>query len=373
MHIPIDTPVFVLSLCLLIMLIVPPICRRIGMPSIFGLIVSGILIGPNGFKLIVGISELELLSTTGLLYLMFLMTLEIDMFSFRKNKFKSVWFGAFTFLIPFGLGFLLSYYVIFGNLVNHFYDEKNIIIASLLLACMFSTHTLVSYPITSRLNITKSEPVVVSIGGTIITDMAVLLFLTIITASNSSSLKVFFWEIKDIKLSSLLFWGITVVKLSTFMFVIFWALPKICRWYFSRFQSEDTAQYTFILCSLFLSGFFAHLTGIEPIVGAFMCGLVLNRIIPHRSVLMNRITFIGDSIFIPFFLIHIGMLVNIRVFFDGFDTLLLSVALILVALLSKYLAAVVTQKLYRYTRAEQLLLFGLSSSHAAATIAVIKV
>ena len=347
MNIPIDNPVIVLALCLFIMLVVPPFCKKIGMPSIFGLILSGILIGPKGLHLIGEGSGLELLSTAGLLYLMFLMTLEIDMFSFSRNKYKSIWFGVFTFIVPFVLGFLLVYYVFNFNIT-----------ASLLLACMFSTHTLVSYPIASRLNITKTEPVVISIGGTIITDMAVLIFLTIIITSYEGALSVFFW----VK---------AIVSLGVFMFVMFWCFPKICRWYFSRFQSDDVAQYIFVLMSLFASGFLAELAGIEAIVGAFMCGLVLNRIIPHKSTLMNRTIFIGNSVFIPFFLIYIGMLVDVRAFFEGLDAIILAVALIFVALASKYLAALAVQLFYRYTKAEQLLLFGLSSSHAAATIAVI--
>ena len=347
MHFPIENPVIVLALCLFIMLIVPPVSKRLGIPSVFGLILSGILIGPKGFHLIGEKSGLDLLSAAGLLYLMFLMTLETDMFSFRKNKFKSVWFGFFTFIIPFILGFLLTHYIFNLNMY-----------ASLLLACMFSTHTLISYPIASRLNITKSEPVIVSIGGTIITDMAVLLILTIITTSYSGTLDVFFW-------------AKTTVWIAVFMFVMFWGFPKICRWYFKYFQSDDIAQYIFVLTSLFSSGFLAELAGIEPIVGAFVCGLVLNRIIPHKSTLMNRTVFIGNSIFIPFFMIYIGMLVDVRAFFNGYETLILAAALIIVALFSKYLAALATQLLYRYTKAEQLLLFGLSSSHAAATIAVV--
>ncbi len=347
LHLPIESPVIVLALCLFIMLIVPPVCRRFGMPPIFGLILSGIIIGPKGFHLIGEKSGLELFSAAGLLYLMFLMTLEIDMFSFRKNKFKSVWFGIFTFTIPFILGYLVSHYLFHYSIT-----------ASLLLACMFSTHTLVSYPIASRLNITKAEPVVVSIGGTIITDMAVLLFLTIIVTSYSGSLHFVFW----LK---------TIVSTVLFVFILLWLFPKLCRWYFAHFQSDDTAQYIFILCSLFTSGFLAELSGIEPIVGAFLCGLVLNRIIPHQSSLMNRTVFIGNSLFIPFFLIHIGMLVDLRAFFQGSETLFLAGALIVVALLSKYLAAYATQLIYHYTKAERLLLFGLSSSHAAATIAVV--
>ena len=347
MHFPIENPVIVLALFLFVMLTVPPFCKKIGMPSIFGLILSGVLIGPKGFHLIGEQSGLILLSTAGLLYLMFLMTLEIDMFSFRKNKFKSVWFGIFTFIIPFVLGYLTCHYIFNFNIP-----------ASLLLACMFSTHTLVSYPIASRLNITKSEPVVVSIGGTIITDMAVLLILTVVTTSYSGELNAFFW----VK---------TTLLLGAFMFVMFWGFPKLCRWYFSHFQSDDSAQYIFILTSLFSSGFLAELAGIEPIVGAFMCGLVLNRIIPHQSTLMNRTVFIGNSVFIPFFLIYIGTLVDVRAFLNGLDTLLLFLTLIFVALFSKYIAALATKLLFRYTKAEHLLLFGLSSSHAAATIAVV--
>ena len=342
----ISNPVVVLALCFLIMLVVPPASKRIGMPSIFGLILSGIIIGPNCINLI-GDKSVELLSTAGLMYLMFLMTLEIDMFSFRKNKFKSVWFGFFTFFIPFVLGFLLSRYV--------FKFEST---PSLLLACMFSTHTLISYPITNRLNVTKTEPVIISIGGTIITDMAVLLLLTIIIASNAGDINVFFWVE-------------TIFLLASFTFAMLILFPKICRWYFSHFRSDDASQYTFVLCSLFISGVLAKLAGIEPIVGAFLCGLVLNRIIPRQSTLMNTTVFVGNSIFVPFFLIYIGMLVDISAFFSGFHTLLFAIALIITALLGKYFAAYATKLLYSYTKAEQLLLFGLSSSRAAAAIAVV--
>jgi hypothetical protein len=222
---------------------------------------------------------------------------------------------------------------------------------------MFASHTLVSYPIAARLNITKTEPVVVSIGGTIITDVTVLLLLTIITAGYSGSLNIFFW-IKTIAL----FLG--------FMFLMLWVFPKISRWYFAHFQSDDSAQFIFVLCSLFASGFLAELAGIEPIVGAFLCGLALNRVIPHQSSLMNRTVFVGNSLFVPFFMIHIGMLVDLKAFFDGAETLFLAVILIVVALATKFLAAFATQLLYKYTVPERTLLFGLSSSRAAATIAV---
>jgi Kef-type K+ transport system membrane component KefB/nucleotide-binding universal stress UspA family protein len=344
---PIENPVVILALCLCIMLLVPPVCRKMGMPSIFGLILAGIVIGPKGLHLVSDKSGLELLSTAGLLYLMFLMTLEIDIYSFRKNKFKSVWFGALTFLIPFVAGYLTTHYLLGYNSA-----------VSLLLACMFSSHTLISYPITVRLNISKIEPVVISIGGTIITDVAVLLFITVIVTAYSGSLSIFFWFK-------------TIALLVGFMFLMLWVFPKISRWYFSHFQTDDAAQYTYVLFSLFASGLLAELAGIEPIVGAFLCGLALNRVIPHHSLLMNRTVFIGNSLFIPFFMIYIGMLVDVKTFFQGTDTIILAVVLTAVAISSKYLAAIITQLIYRYTNAERKLLFGLSSSHAAATIAIV--
>ncbi|MDR1666696.1 MAG: cation:proton antiporter [Bacteroidales bacterium] len=336
-----------LALCLLIMLIVPPICKKIGMPAIFGLILSGIVVGPHGFRLVDDQSGLEVLSGAGLLYLMFLMTLETDIYSFRKNRFKSVWFGAFTFLIPFVSGYFAARHL-FG------YDNA----ASLLLACMFSSHTLVSYPVAARLNITKTEPVVVSIGGTIITDVTVLLLLTFITVSYEGTLDIWFW-------------CKTVGLLGGFIFLMLWIFPKVSRWYFARFQSDDTGQFIFVLCALFGSGMLADWAGIEPIVGAFLCGLALNRVIPRQSALMSRTVFVGNSLFIPFFMIHIGTLVDLKAFTDGMETFILAAGFIVIALFGKYLAAFATQLFYKYTRAERLLLFGLSSSHAAATIAVV--
>jgi nucleotide-binding universal stress UspA family protein len=223
---------------------------------------------------------------------------------------------------------------------------------------MFSTHTLLSYPIVSRLNITRRESVVITIGGTIITDTAVLILLTVITTAYQGKLNGLFW----IQLVSLLI---------IFVFIVLWGLPKISRWYFNTIQSDSTQQYVFVLVALFLSAMLAKLAGIEPIVGAFLSGLALNRVIPHHSPLMNRTVFIGNAIFIPFFLIGVGMQVDLKVLFSGFDTIFLAIVLIIIAVAGKYLAAMLTQVAFRYSRADRELIFGLSASHAAATVAVI--
>ncbi|MDP4209538.1 MAG: cation:proton antiporter [Bacteroidota bacterium] len=346
---PIKNPVAIFTLIISIILFVPYLSRKINIPSIFGLILAGVIIGPNGSGFLDNNQGVSIFGTVGLLYIMFLAGLEINMSSFVRNRNKSLFFGAATFFIPLITGFFILKY-----LLNFAF------LPALLVSSMFSTHTLLSYPIVSRLNITRRESVVVTIGGTIITDTAVLLLLTVITTAYEGKLNGMFW----LQL---------IVLLAVFVFVVLWGLPKIARWYFDNFQSDGTQQYVFVLVAMFLSAMLGKWAGIEPIVGAFLSGLALNRVIPSHSPLMNRTVFIGNSLFIPFFLISVGMLVNLKVLFSGPDTLIIAFVLISVAIAGKFLAASLTQWMYKYSRTDRNLIFGLSSSHAAATIAVIMV
>lgn len=346
---PIENPIIIFAIIILIILITPYYSRKIKVPAIFGLIISGLIIGPHGTGLIANNIGVKILSSVGLLYLMFIAGLEINMVSFQQSRHKSIAFGIITFLIPLTLGyfFLKS---LFGFPFH----------SALLLASMFSTHTLLSYPVASRLNITKRESVVISIGGTIITDTAVLLLLTVIVASYQGKLDWFFW-------TKLLF------LLGAFVFIVLWGVPRLSRWFFKQVQAEDSAQYLFVLSVLLASSLLATVAGIEPIVGAFLSGLALNKVIPHHSALMNRVSFIGNTLFIPFFLIGVGMLIDLKVLFSGWDTLIFAFVIIIIALFSKYMAATLTQYIYDFSKNERNLIFGLSSSHAAATIAVVLV
>lgn len=346
---PVENPIIIFAIVILIILITPYFSKRLKVPAIFGLIVSGLIIGPNGTGVISDNLGVKILSSVGILYLMFLAGLEINMASFRRSQHKSVVFGILTFSIPLILG-----YFVLRNLFDVPFHP------ALLLASMFSTHTLLSYPVVNKLNITKRESVVVTIGGTIITDTAVLMLLTIIVASFQGRLDWFFW----LRL---------IFLLVSFVFLVLWGVPKLSRWFFRHVQAEDSAQYLFVLSVLLISALLAMATGIEPIVGAFLSGLALNRVIPHHSALMNRVTFIGNTLFIPFFLIGVGMLINLKVLFSGIETIVFAAAMIVVALASKYFAAFITQIIYGYHKNDRNLIFGLSVSHAAATIAVILV
>lgn len=348
-YIPFTNPVLVLSLVLLIILFSPLIFRRFNIPGIIGLILAGIIIGPNTLHLIEKSTSFELFSKTGLLYIMFLAGLEIDMQEYRQNQSKSIVFGALTFIIPIILGFAVCIYVFHLSFW-----------AALLLASMFSTHTLLSYPIVSNMGIVKNRAVQITFGGTIITDTAVLILLGVIANLQNGELNSSYW----MKI---------IFSLSVLGFSVLYVLPKVSRWFFRNIEGQGSSQYIYVLAVVFLSAFASELAGVEPIIGAFLAGLALNRVIPHNGVLMNRIGFIGNTLFIPFFLIASGMLVDLRLFFQGTDALVFAGVLSLVALVTKYFAAWITSAIFKFKVEERNIIFGLSASHAAATLAVIKV
>ncbi|MBC7946872.1 MAG: cation:proton antiporter, partial [Chitinophagaceae bacterium] len=343
---PLQDPVPIFTIVLFIILLAPILLRKLRIPSIIGLILAGMAIGDHGFN-IVARGSIDLFGKAGLLYIMFLAGLELDMAEFKKNTYRSLIFGFFTFAIPITLGFALCYYVLQFNLL-----------ASLLVSSMFATHTLVAYPLASRMGITKNEAVTVTVGGTIITDTAVLLILAIIAASAQGNLNQEFW----IRL------GLSFVLFSVF---ILFGFPIIGRWFFKKIKDDQTTHFVFVLAMVFLAAFLAQLAGVEGIIGAFLAGLALNQLIPHTSPLMNRIQFTGNALFIPFFLISVGMVVDLRVLLKGNQALFIAGALTIMALFTKWLAAFLTQKLFKYSADQRKIIFGLSTSHAAATIAVI--
>jgi Kef-type K+ transport system membrane component KefB len=348
-YLPVKNPVLILALTLLIILFAPLVLKRFRIPGIIGLIIAGVIIGPHTLHIIEKSTSFELFSKTGLLYIMFLAGLEIDMQEYKQNRTKSLVFGAFTFFIPITIGYLVCIYIFGFSLWP-----------ALLLASMFSTHTLLSYPIVSNMGIVKNRAVQVSFGGTIITDSAVLILLGVITNVVGGEINAMFW----LRL---------VISLSLLGFAVLYLLPKISRWFFRNIEGQGSSQYIYVLAVVFISGFFSELAGVEPIIGAFLAGLALNRVIPHNSVLMNRVIFIGNTLFIPFFLISAGMLVDFSVFLKGTDALVFAGILSVVALATKWLAAQATGAIYKYTKHEKRVMFGLSASHAAATLAVIKV
>ncbi|PKP50720.1 MAG: sodium:proton antiporter [Bacteroidetes bacterium HGW-Bacteroidetes-11] len=345
---PLENPVLKFLVILIIILAAPILLNKLKIPHILGLIIAGAIIGPNGFNLLMRDSSIILSGTAGLLYIMFLAGLEIDLAEFKKNSNKSLVFGLYTFIIPMTLGTLSGLYIL--NLS---------VLASVLLASMFASHTLIAYPIIAKLGVTKNRAVNISIGGTMITDTLALLVLAVIVGMATGEVNQAFWTRLSI---SILVFGLIVM----FLF------PIIGRWFLKRYQ-DNVSQYIFVLVMVFLGAVLAEAAGIEAIIGAFLSGLALNRLIPSTSPLMNRIEFVGNAVFIPFFLIGVGMLVDYRAFFTDFETIKVAAVMTIVATSAKYIAAWLTQKTFNYSIDERRIIFGLSNAQAAATLAAILV
>lgn len=345
---PLTNPVLKFLLILIIILCAPLILNKLKIPPLLGLIIAGAIVGPNGFYLIERDSSIILSGTAGLLYIMFLAGLEIDMADFKKNSRKSIVFGLYTFIIPMTLGILAGLYILNFS-----------IFTSILLASMFASHTLIAYPLISKIGVAKNRAVNITVGGTMITDTLALLVLAVIVGMTTGEVNSEFW----IRLT---------VSILIFGLVVMLVFPIIGRWFFKRVE-DNVSQYIFVLVMVFLGAVLAEVAGIEAIIGAFLAGLAMNRLIPHTSPLMNRIEFVGNAIFIPFFLIGVGMLIDYRAFFKDMETIQVAAVMTVIATSSKFIAAWLTQKTYNFTVDERRLIFGLSNAQAAATLAAVLV
>jgi len=345
---PLTNPVLKFLVILIIILSAPILLNKLKIPHILGLIIAGAVIGPNGFNLLLRDSSIILSGTAGLLYIMFLAGLEIDLAEFKKNSAKSLLFGLYTFLIPMTLGILTGIYILNFS-----------ILTSVLLASMFASHTLIVYPILSKLGVTKNRAVNIAVGGTMITDTLALLVLAVIVGMAHGEVNSAFWT----KLS---------ISILVFGLIVMFLFPIIGRWFLKRYE-DNVSQYIFVLVMVFMGAVLAEAAGIEAIIGAFLSGLALNRLIPSTSSLMNRIEFVGNAVFIPFFLIGVGMLVDYRAFFKDLETVKVAAVMTIVATSAKFIAAWLTQKSFKFSIDERRLIFGLSNAQAAATLAAVLV
>lgn len=344
---PVHEPLLIFIILVGIILVSPFLFRLMKIPDVASFIIMGIFVGPHGLNILSRDASIELLGTVGLLYIMFLAGLELDSEKLKVSRKNSIVFGLATFLIPFFLGLVVSKTIL--QLEYH---------ATLLVSIMFATHTLITYPIVRKLGVNRDISVLTAVGGTIITDTLVLLIFSVITKDfNGNSVG---FEI--IKL--LILFGIYIV-------LIFYLFPKIARWFFNHIKRDRPVHYLFVLFMVCLAAYIAELIGVESIIGAFLAGLALNKSIPRNSFLMHHIEFVGNVLFIPVFLIGIGMLINIKVLLSSSYLWYVAVILIIAAFTGKWLAAFLSQKILRFNSTQQYLLFGLTSSHAAATLAII--
>lgn len=347
-YLPVTSPTMSFFIVLCIILFAPIIMGKLRIPHIVGMVLAGVAVGPHGFNILADDRSMELFGHVGLYYIMFLAGLEMNMGDFRKNRVRTFTHGIMAFIIPMAIGFVLNVSVL-----------KYSIVTSVLLASMYASHTLIAYPTVLRYGLSGQRSVTIAVGATAITDTLTLLVLAVVGGLFKGNITSGFWL--------LLF-----LKVSAVFFVIFFFFPRIARFFFRRYE-DNVAQFIFVLAMTFLGAWLMEAIGMEGLLGAFLVGLVLNRYVPNVSPLMTHLEFVGNAIFIPYFLIGVGMMVNVNILFSGLGTLQVAGTMIAVALASKWLASLATQKIFGMSATEREMIYGLSNAQAGATLAAVLV
>lgn len=346
--VPITDPTWIFFTVLSIILFAPMLLERLRIPSIVGMIFAGILIGPHCFGVLERDGSFELFGKVGLYYIMFLASLEMNLQDVQRIKGRAAALGLLGFIIPMSLGYVANTWLLgFGTA------------AAILMAAMYASHTLIAYPIVLRYGLSRLTGVSIAVGGTIVADTLTLLVLAVVGGMMKENVTGLYWV-----------W--LVIKVILLGLLIIYTFPRLGRWFFRRYD-DSVVQYVFVLTLVFLGAGLMEFVGMEGILGAFLVGIVLNRLIPPGSPIMSHIEFVGNALFIPYFLIGVGMLINLNALVEHDSSVLMAVVMVIVGLGSKWLAAFATQKLFRMSADERSLMFGLTGSRAAATLAVVLV
>lgn len=347
-YIPITNPTLIFFLVLSIILVAPIVMSKLRIPHIIGMVLAGVAVGKYGLNLLERDSSFELFGRVGLLYIMFLAGIEMDMEGLKKDLRKVSVFGIMTFCIPFVLTYFCCTMVL---------DYSNL--AAVLIGCIMSSNTLIAYPIVARFGLQRHPVSTLSVGASMMSLFFALVVVAALVGSFSGA-------------TGPLFWTFFILKFLGYCAIMPIAIPKLSRWFLSRY-SDSVMQFIFVLAVMFFSAAICELIGLEGIFGAFYSGLILNRYIPSVSPLMNRLEFIGNALFIPYFLIGVGMLINVRLLFMGGDIIMVVACMVIFGTLGKAIAAYLCAWLFRRSKREGNLMFGLTSAHAAGGIAMVMI
>ena len=347
-YFPITDPTLIFFVVLLIVLFAPIIMGKLRIPHIIGMVLAGIIIGKYGLNILERDSSFELFGRVGLYYIMFLAALEMDMEGMKKNKSRLLIYGLLTCFVPFTLTYLMSIHLLH-------YSTK----ASLLLSCIMASNTLIAYPIVSRFGLQQKPSVTLSVGSSMLSLLIALVILAGLVASFSEH-------------DGVLFWIFFATKFAAYCGFMIFLIPRLTRWFLRRY-SDAVMQFIFVMAMLFMSAALSQIVGIEGVFGAFFAGLILNRYIPHISPLMNRLEFIGNALFIPYFLIGVGMLINVNLLFQGGHILWVIFCIVFFGTLGKAIAAYAACLGFRLPLSSGHMMFGLTSAHAAGSIAMVMV
>ena len=347
-YFPITDPTLIFFVVLLIVLFAPIIMGKLRIPHIIGMVLAGIVVGKYGLNILERDSSFELFGKVGLYYIMFLAALEMDMEGMKKNKARLLIYGLLTCFIPFTLTYFMSIHLLH-------YSTK----ASLLLSCIMASNTLIAYPIVSRFGLQQKPSVTLSVGSSMLSLLIALVILAGLVASFGEH-------------DGVLFWIFFATKFAAYCGFMIFLIPRLTRWFLRRY-SDAVMQFIFVMAMLFMSAALSQIVGIEGVFGAFFAGLILNRYIPHISPLMNRLEFIGNALFIPYFLIGVGMLINVNLLFQGGHILWVIFCIVFFGTLGKAIAAYAACLGFRLPLSSGHMMFGLTSAHAAGSIAMVMV
>ena len=347
-YFPITDPTLIFFVVLLIVLFAPIIMDKLRIPHIIGMVLAGIVVGKYGLNILERDSSFELFGRVGLYYIMFLAALEMDMEGMKKNKSRLLIYGLLTCFVPFTLTYLMSIHLLH-------YSTKD----SLLLSCIMNSNTLIAYPIVSRYGLQQKPSVTLSVGSSMLSLLIALVILAGLVASFGEH-------------DGILFWIFFAAKFAAYCGFMIFLIPRLTRWFLRRY-SDAVMQFIFVMAMLFMSAALSQIVGIEGVFGAFFAGLILNRYIPHISPLMNRLEFIGNALFIPYFLIGVGMLINVNLLFQGGHILWVIFCIVFFGTLGKAIAAYAACLGFRLPLSSGHMMFGLTSAHAAGSIAMVMV
>ena len=347
-YFPITDPTLIFFIVLLIVLFAPIIMGKLRIPHIIGMVLAGIVVGKYGLNILERDSSFELFGRVGLYYIMFLAALEMDMEGMKKNKSRLLIYGLLTCFVPFTLTYLMSIHLLH-------YSTKS----SLLLSCIMASNTLIAYPIVSRYGLQQKPSVTLSVVSSMLSLLIALVILAGLVASFGEH-------------DGILFWIFFAAKFAAYCGFMIFLIPRLTRWFLRRY-SDAVMQFIFVMAMLFMSAALSQIVGIEGVFGAFFAGLILNRYIPHISPLMNRLEFIGNALFIPYFLIGVGMLINVNLLFQGGHILWVIFCIVFFGTLGKAIAAYAACLGFRLPLSSGHMMFGLTSAHAAGSIAMVMV
>ena len=343
---PLTDNVLIFTVIMSVILFAIIVGAKFKIPDLVILLIAGIFLGEHGFDVLERSSAITLFGEIGLIFIMFLAGLEIDLYQFSRTRKRSISFGLLTFIIPQVLGTVVVHYTLDLNWT-----------ASLLMASMFASHTLLAYPTAAKMGIHRTEPVTVSVGATIITDTLALLVLAVVA------------DAAEGEVMNLMFWGGLFLGLALLVLLITQLIPRLARWFFQNVTESGGAQFLFVLALVGACAYLSEYARMKPIIGAFLAGAAFNHQIPEHSPLMNRLVFAGNTLFIPFFLISVGMMVDPQMLIGNWITWKIIIAMVVLVIVTKWMAAWIGGKIFGYSADERGVMFGLTVVQAAATLA----